>query len=138
MGGGAAFGAAQNTVLHHNQALKSGHNFLAVKMNYCCSMPLAEGPGNIDAEPGFKNTDQGVFLPDYSSRMIDAGTNSFMDVDLAGNPRILDGNNNGHARIDIGAYEYIHPYADSDRNGIPDRREAPAKDTAFRPELPAE
>jgi len=138
MGAGAAFGMAQNTVLHHNQALLSGHNFFNVKMSYCCSMPLADGPGNIGAEPGFKNTDQGVFLPTYDSALIDAGTNNFMDVDLAGNPRILDGNNNGHARIDIGAYEYIHPKADSDYNGIPDRKEVPVKDASLRPEFPAE
>lgn len=138
MGGGAAFGTAQNTVLHHNQTRQSGHNFFNVKMSYCCSMPLAAGPGNIGAEPDFKNTDQGVFLPTYDSPLIDAGTNNYMIADLTGNPRILDGNNNGHLRIDIGAYEYVHPQADSDRNGIPDCKEIPVKDTAFRPEIPAE
>ncbi|MCC7300856.1 MAG: right-handed parallel beta-helix repeat-containing protein, partial [Verrucomicrobia bacterium] len=138
MGGGSAFGTAQNTVLHHNQTLLSDHNFLEVEMSYCCSMPKGKGPGNIDAEPGFKNTDQGVFLPVYSSALIDAGTNNFLVADLLGNPRILDGNNNRHARVDIGAYEYVHPQADSNRNGILDRDEPLLKNDIFRAERPAE
>jgi hypothetical protein len=138
MGGGAAFGAAQNTALHHNQTLLSNHNFFEVQMSYCCSMPKGDGPGNIDAEPGFKNTDQGVFLLTYDSRMIDAGTNTFLTADLTGNARVLDGNNNRHTQADIGAYEYVHPQADSDGNGIPDRQEPPVKDGIFRIERPAE
>ena len=138
MGGGAAFGTAQNTVLHHNQTQLSDHNFFEVEMSWCCSMPKGYGPGNIGAEPGFKNTDQGVFLPTYDSPLIDAGTNNFLIADLVGNPRILDGNNNGHARIDIGAYEYINPKADSDHDGILDRNELPVKSAVFRFERPAE
>ena len=135
MGGGAAFGTAQNAVLHHNQTLLSGHNFFNVKMSYCCSMPKADGPGNIGAEPGFKNTDQGVFLPAYDSPLIDAGTNNFLTADIAGNPRILDGNNNHHAQVDIGAYEYVHPKAG---NGIPGCEEISAQSKEGYEERPAE
>jgi hypothetical protein len=138
MGGGAAFGTAQNTVLHHNQTLWSDHNVFEVEMSCCCSMPKGNGPGNIDAEPGFKNTDQGVFDPVYNSPLIDAGTHTFLTADLRGNPRVLDGNHNGHARADIGAYEYIHPQADSDGDGTPDQKELPAPDEPFRAERPAE
>jgi hypothetical protein len=138
MGGGAAFGKAQNTVLHHNQTLLSDHNFFEVEMSFCCSMPKGYGSGNIDVEPGFKNTDQGVFDPVYSSPLIDAGTNTFVVADLLGNPRVLDGNNNRHARVDIGAYEYVNPNADSDGDGIPDIDELPVKSEAFRFERPAE
>jgi parallel beta-helix repeat protein len=138
MGGGAAFGTAQNTVLHHNQTLRSDHNFYEVTMSYCCSMPQGYGPGNIGAEPGFKNTDQGVFDPMYSSALIDAGTQTFLIADLVGTARVLDGNNNHHARADIGAYEYVNPLADSDGNGIPDRDEPRLKSSLFRAEHPAE
>ncbi|MFA7256780.1 MAG: choice-of-anchor Q domain-containing protein, partial [Kiritimatiellales bacterium] len=138
MGGGAAFGTAQNTVLHHNQTLLSDHNFFAVEMNYCCSMPKGYGLGNIDAEPDFKNTDQGAFEPAYNSPMIDAGTNNFLIADLIGNPRVLDGNNNGHARVDIGAYEYVNPKADSNHDGILDHNELPVKCETFCAERPAE
>lgn len=138
MGGGSAFGTAQNTVLHHNQTLLSDHNFYDVKMSYCCSMPKGYGPGNIDAEPGFKNTDQGVFLPTYDSRLIDAGTNTFLVADLTRTARVLDGNNNKHACADIGAYEYVNPGADSDGNGVLDRDEPRVKSFVFRGEHPAE
>ena len=138
-GGGAAFGSAQNTVLHHNQTRLIGHNFFDVDMSYCCSMPKARGPGNIGAEPGFKNTDQGVFSLTYDSPMIDAGTNYVLQAeDLIGNPRLLDGNNNRHSRVDIGAYEYVHPKADSDGDGIPDIREIAAMNKAGHAERPAE
>jgi hypothetical protein len=138
MGGGAAFGSALNTALHHNQTRLSDHNFLEVQMSWCCSMPKGYGPGNIDAEPGFKNTDQGVFLPNYNSALIDAGTNTLLIADVLGNPCALDGNNNRHARTDIGAYEYVNPQADSDDNGILDRDELPRRGATVCFERPAE
>lgn len=138
LGGGAAYGTAQNTVLQHNQTRLTGHNYSGTEMTYCSSMPKATGPGNIGGEPGFRNSDAGVFSLEFSSPLVDAGTNvSPVGADLTGRPRILDGNNNRHARIDIGAYEYVHPHADSNRDGIADLETMASPEEAVRFERPA-
>ena len=93
------------------------------------------GPGNIDADPLFVDPghwddggtptqlfDDTFTLGDYhllpGSPCIDAGTNdvdnpdtpeieALPDTDIAGLPRIIDGNLDGTATVDIGAYEYL-------------------------------
>lgn len=84
------------------------------------------GPGNINANPQFVN---GLRLGP-SSPCIDAGTDALSLVstnwsvsitnDLGGLARPLDGNGDGLARFDIGAYEVILASADSNGDGIPD------------------
>jgi len=82
--------------------------------------------GNIDADPQFVDPghwDGDTFIPgDYhllpGSPCIDAGTNYddnrfnprieiHPDTDITGIPRTIDGNLDGVATIDIGAYEYL-------------------------------
>jgi parallel beta-helix repeat protein len=78
------------------------------------------GDGNIDADPMFVDTDgiDGIIgtaddnlrlLP--GSPCLDMGDNTLVPssvvVDLNGNPRFLDGNCDGKAIIDMGAYEYV-------------------------------
>ncbi|HUW33413.1 MAG TPA: right-handed parallel beta-helix repeat-containing protein [Planctomycetota bacterium] len=93
------------------------------------------GPGNIDVDPLFVDPghwdDAGTpddpsddtFIPgDYhllpGSPCIDAGTNDVDNpdtpeietlpaTDIAGVPRVIDGNLDGTATVDIGAYEYL-------------------------------
>jgi hypothetical protein len=49
------------------------------------------------------------------SPVIDAGTNDGVStLDLAGQPRVLDGNPDGTATADMGAYEFVPPDADGD------------------------
>ena len=64
-----------------------------------------------------------------SSPCVDAGTNlSAVGVvlDKDGLSRPLDGHDDGTNLWDLGAYEYIHPGADSDRDHFKDADEAAA------------
>jgi hypothetical protein len=68
------------------------------------------GTGCIDSDPLFVNSARGDFrLVSYSSPCVDAGNNAEVppDVnDLAGEDRIVDGDANGTATVDMGAYEF--------------------------------
>jgi hypothetical protein len=66
--------------------------------------------GNISADPQFVNTSAGDLHLQPTSPAVDAGSNSAPDLpqtDYAGNPRILDGNNDCVSTVDIGAYELV-------------------------------
>ncbi|QHI68294.1 choice-of-anchor Q domain-containing protein [Tichowtungia aerotolerans] len=123
MGGGTSFGAAVNSIIQHNQALQTHHNYYSTEMTFSSSWPKPDGEGNIDGDPGFLNTDTGVFSLHYASPAIDHGTDTFLVADINGRPRVLDGNNNGHARVDMGAFEFAYPKADRPGDGTPDSAE---------------
>jgi hypothetical protein len=107
-------------------------------VNYCCVQGWTGslgGTGNVGADPCFVELGywdvNGVWIEgDYSLRpnspCIDAGDNDSVPEDttdldgdgnttepipwdLAGNRRIVDGNNDGRAVVDMGAYEYFVP-----------------------------
>jgi predicted outer membrane repeat protein len=68
---------------------------------------------NISADPMFTFENDGHLLP--GSPCIDAGTNTFPPAnppielsatDLDGNPRIIDGDSDGIATVDMGAFEF--------------------------------
>lgn len=64
--------------------------------------------GNISADPLFVKAPMNLQLQ-AGSPAIDAGTNSAPNLpkkDLAGKPRIVDGNGDGSKIVDIGAYEF--------------------------------
>jgi hypothetical protein len=64
----------------------------------------------IAAPPQFVSAANDDFRPLATSPVIDAGSEysyrSVPKIDLAKNPRFVDGNNDGTSLIDIGAYEY--------------------------------
>jgi parallel beta-helix repeat protein len=66
--------------------------------------------GNISSDPLFFNPAGGDFHLKQGSLAIDAGNNSAPDLpqtDYDGNPRITDGNNDGVATVDLGAFELV-------------------------------
>ncbi|MBU0496440.1 MAG: right-handed parallel beta-helix repeat-containing protein [Candidatus Thermoplasmatota archaeon] len=66
------------------------------------------GVGNIDLEPLFKDTTTADFHLQQSSPCIDAGNNfapSLPNIDFEGDPRIMDGNNDGVEIVDMGIDE---------------------------------
>lgn len=93
-------------------------------VGYSCIQGLTAyaGNGNIGDAPLFVDPLGEDWIPgtlDDNLRLlagspcIDAGDNSLVPVelteDLDGNPRILDGNNDGTATVDMGAYEFNLP-----------------------------
>jgi predicted outer membrane repeat protein len=84
-----------------------------------------DGGGNLDADPDFVrhpdpgsdgnwdgvDDDYGDLHLGAGSPAIDSGTNGVIGLptDLDGNPRIVDGDGDGTAIVDMGAYEYNCP-----------------------------
>jgi len=84
-------------------------NYDSSTISYSCTLPLpGEGVGNIASDPRFMNASGANFhlLPD--SPCIDVGLNltGIVGNDIDGNHRPLDGNRDGVAVFDLGAYEF--------------------------------
>jgi len=75
---------------------------------------VTDGGGNIDIDPAFVSIpspgDYGDLHLQSTSPAIDVGNNAAVPAgiitDLDGNDRIVDGDGNGTATVDMGAYEY--------------------------------
>jgi hypothetical protein len=81
-----------------------------VTFEYCDIEGGWAGEGNIDADPLFVNAAAGDFRLRMDSPCIDAGTNDAPDLPLAdheGDDRVIDGDLDGLAVVDIGADEEI-------------------------------
>jgi hypothetical protein len=82
---------------------------------------LPAGAADLSCDPRFVNAANGDYHLRPGSACIDAGTPlAASQADKDHTPRALDGNNDGTAAPDIGAFELVHPSADSDRDGMPD------------------
>ena len=85
---------------------------------------LTAGAGDIQADPQFVNRAAGDFHLLSDSPCIDAGTSANAPAsDFDGVARPLDGNANGVAAFDMGAFEFVHPLADTDGDSARDAAE---------------
>jgi hypothetical protein len=89
-------------ISEHNDVYGSATNWLGI--------PDPTGlDGNVSAEPLFVNPGRELFGLRPDSPCIDAGGPSSLSLDNAGAPRTLDGDGDGIATTDIGAYEFVPP-----------------------------
>jgi hypothetical protein len=108
----------RNSILWGNTAGISGHQlYTGIMPTYSCIQGwTGGGTGNISSDPLFADTSSGDpadwdlhLLP--ASPCIDTGTNTpsggLPTTDIEGNPRIIDGDSNGSAIVDMGICEYI-------------------------------
>ena len=104
LGGGVYQGTLNNCIVYYNSA-PNGSNYSGCTLNYCCTVPLPGGNGNITNTPLFADLVKGDFHLQSNSLCINAGNNGDVIAtnDLDGNPRIIGG------VVDMGAYEYQTP-----------------------------
>jgi hypothetical protein len=121
-GGGAlnldnGVGWIENSILSGNSVRLGAGTTLTVRTTCLAEAASYPGNGNINADPKFLDGFGGNLRLASGSPCIDRGNNymdyhptipgwqPLPDTDLDGNWRITDGNNDGNAKVDMGAYE---------------------------------
>jgi hypothetical protein len=118
---GAAF-YCQNAASVSSPVLRANDVFSAQGAAYGGTCADQTGvDGNISADPRFIDARAGDYRVGMSSPVVDAGNDAapyLPPTDLAGGERIVDGNGDGSAHVDIGAHEYHNhaPSADAGPN----------------------
>lgn len=113
----------RNTIVNGNSASAPTNLWSAYgsSCSFCCTTPLPAGPGNMTTDPQFVNASVGDYHLQNGSPCIDAGnTDGAPDRDMDGVPRPLNGNADGIAAYDMGAYEFVNPLADTDGDQMSD------------------
>jgi hypothetical protein len=106
--GGALWCVLYNCICYYNDE----ENYGSSTLDYTCTTPMpTAGLGNITNEPAFVDRLAGNFHLLPGSPCMDAGGSvaALPSADLEGNPRPLDGNSDGTAAFEMGAYEYFPP-----------------------------
>jgi hypothetical protein len=100
------------------QATLAHNNVFNLRDNYLNLLP---GSGDFSVAPQLVDVTNGDFRLAPDSPCIDRGTSDFaVSPDAAGTPRPLDGDHDGTTAPDVGAFEVLHPAADSDDDGMTD------------------
>ncbi len=122
-GGGVYGGDHLNCVIFGNSPVGGAFaNWCYGSYTNCCTVPLPAGTGNFTNDPRLVN----YVTPRLQSNSpcIDRVTNfTGIACDRDGVGRPLDGNGDGTNRSDVGAFEFVHPTADSDADGLSDSNE---------------
>lgn len=126
-GGGILSGQVLNSIVSFNACLDTPNrmhdNHYGGSFSNTCTKPLPQiGAGNLDADPAFADRSNGDLRLRPDSPCIDLGLvlPPPGQTDFAGTPRPLDGNGDGLALPDLGAYEFLRAASDSNDDGIPD------------------
>ncbi len=117
--GGVFYGRMVNCIVYYNECTNNP-NWEGGWISYTCTEPLPEGEGNITNAPAFVSIPAHNFRLTAASPCIDTGTNDVALLDKDGVPRPLDGNDDALIIADMGAYEFVNPYGDTDGDGMLD------------------
>lgn len=109
--GGISSSIANNCIVYHNNAAIDPNydDDPDTRLTYCCSTPLADGPGNISSDPLLEN----VYSLQANSPCIGAGSSEYaLQTDIHGDP--------WRTPPSIGCDEYVPLQFDSDLDGMSD------------------